>query len=142
MRSLSRFAIAPALVGVLAAPLAGCGGSSTSSAGGSPGLVSPTAFETAMAEPDRVTINVHVPDEGSIEGTDLSIPFDQIEARQSELPDTSTPLAVYCHSGNMSAEAVQTLTRLGYSDVVELEGGMIAWEESGRTLLPPGSGTS
>lgn len=73
-------------------------------------------------------------------GTDLAIPFDQIAARKSELPALTTPLAVYCRSGRMSAIAVQTLSGLGYTDVVELEGGMIAWEAAGRPLLPPASG--
>ena len=121
-----------------AAALAGCG-SSGGSVGAGPRLVPPAAFAQAMAETGRVTINVHVPDEGSIDGTDLSIPFDEIEARQGELPDTSAPLAVYCRSGNMSADAVQTLDELGYEDVVELKGGMVAWEASGRMLLPPGA---
>ncbi len=85
-----------------------------------------------------MTINVHVPDEGSIAGTDLWIPFDQIAARRDELPSTSTPLAVYCRSGRMSAIAVEALAGLGYASIVELDGGMIAWQEAGRPLLPPG----
>lgn len=68
-----------------------------------------------------MTINVHVPDEGSIRGTDLWIPFDAVEARREELPPPATPLAVYCRSGRMSAIAVKTLARLGYGDVVELD---------------------
>ena len=39
-------------------------------------------------------------------------------------------------SGNMSATAGRDLLDLGYSDVVELDGGMQAWQSSGRTLLP------
>ena len=37
----------------------------------------------------------------------------------------------------MSAEAVQTLRDLGYTDVVELRGGMEAWTADGRDLLIP-----
>lgn len=118
--------------------LAGCGGGGKTSEQPAR-LVGPEEFAAAVADPARVTVNVHVPDEGSIPGTDLSIPFDQIEARQSALPGPSTPLAVYCRSGHMSAIAVKTLSRLGYEDVVELEGGMIAWEATGRKLLPPGA---
>jgi rhodanese-related sulfurtransferase len=121
-----------------AVAVAGCGGAEGSTSA-EPKLVSPAEFEQAIAVPDRVSINVHIPDEGSIEGTDVTLPFDQIEARQDELPGTSTPLAVYCRSGNMSADAVQTLADLGYVDVIELEGGMVAWEASGRPLLPPGA---
>ncbi len=117
----------------------GCGGGGEEAAE-SPRLLSPAAFAQAVADPVRVTINVHVPDEGSIPGTDLSIPFDAIEPRADELPaDRSTPLAVYCRSGRMSAIAVETLARLGYTSIVELDGGMIAWEADGRRLLSPGS---
>ena len=84
-----------------------------------------------------MTINVHVPDEGSIPGTDLAIPFDEI-ATSAELPaDLDTPLAVYCRSGNMSADAVDDLEELGYTDIVELDGGFNAWKASGRELEPP-----
>ncbi len=87
-----------------------------------------------------VTINVHTPDEGSIAGTDLTIPFDRV-ATSSELPDDlSTPLAVYCRSDNMSADAVDDLEALGYTDVVELDGGFNAWTAAGRPLEPTGTG--
>lgn len=98
-------------------------------------LLPPKEFESAIAEPETVTINVHTPDEGSIPGTDLAIPFDQLRAREQELPPVSTPLAVYCRTGRMSAEAVQTLSELGYRDVVELGGGMVAWADSGRPIV-------
>lgn len=98
----------------------------------------PAAFAAAVREPRSFVLNVHVPDEGSIPGTDASVPFDQLRERRGELPDSSTPLAVYCRSGRMSAEAVQTLADLGYRDVVELRGGMVAWAAAGRPLLAAG----
>jgi rhodanese-related sulfurtransferase len=102
---------------------------STSSA-----LVGPDAFARRIEAPGVVTINVHTPDEGSIAGTDLTIPFDRI-ATSGELPaDLSTPLAVYCRSGNMSADAVVDLETLGYTDIVELDGGFNAWTRAGRPL--------
>ena len=106
-----------------------------------PRLVAPAAFAKAVAQKGTVTINVHVPDEGSLAGTDLWIPFDRVAASRVRLPAKKTmPLAVYCRSGRMSAIAVRELARLGYGNVVELRGGMVAWEASGRRLLPPGSG--
>ena len=135
-----RHALAVLAVGAGLAALAGCGAGGSDLATAPSKLVSPEAFAAAVAEPERVTINVHVPDEGSIPGTDLAIPFDQIAAQKSELASLTTPLAVYCRSGRMSAIAVQILSGLGYTDVVELEGGMIAWEAAGRPLLPPAAG--
>lgn len=99
-------------------------------------LVGPGAFAEALLDPQRVVINVHTPDEGSIRGTDLAIPFDQLRVRADELPaDRAAGLAVYCMSGNMSETAVETLTDLGYVDLTELRRGMEAWEQSGRPLL-------
>ena len=96
-------------------------------------LVDPAAFESALANPDAVVINVHVPYEGEIEGTDLFLQYDRIDA--ASLPsDRDTPLVVYCRSGSMSAEAVVTLAGLGYTNIVELDGGMNAWRASGRQI--------
>ncbi len=102
----------------------------------SPQLVDPEVFESRIEAPGVVTINVHTPNEGSIAGTELTVAFDEI-AESGELPDDrSTPLAVYCRSGNMSVAAVDDLEALGFTDIVELDGGFNAWEASGRPLEP------
>jgi rhodanese-related sulfurtransferase len=139
VRDRSKTYLAVLGVGLLAALPAACGGGADRGESASR-LSSPAEFAEAMAEPGRLVVNVHVPDEGSIAGTDVWIPFDQIAARKAELPDPKTPLALYCRSGNMSATAAETLAGLGFGDIVELEGGMLAWEETGRKLEPPGSG--
>ena len=36
----------------------------------------------------------------------------------------------------MSATAAETLAAMGYSDIVDLRGGMEAWQAAGRDLLP------
>jgi len=79
-----------------------------------------------------VTINVHVPNVGNIAGTDLAVPFDQISGSRELPADLATPLAVYCRSGNMSAPAVKDLAAMGYTDVVELDGGYDAWVQAGK----------
>lgn len=125
-----------------AATLTGCGGSASDPAAApqerpaAARQADPQAFAAAVRDPRVFVLNVHVPDEGSIAGTDASIPFDRLRERRAELPEPSTPLAVYCRSGSMSAEAVRTLADLGYRHVVELRGGMVAWSAAGRPLLP------
>ncbi|MEO5317748.1 rhodanese-like domain-containing protein [Arthrobacter sp. CC3] len=140
------------LVAILASALllSGCGAAASGPAqpaGAAPSasisagrLLDPAAFASAMAEPERVTINVHVPFAGQIAGTDQMIPYDQIGAEATKLPaDVQTPLAVYCRSGSMSSTAVRALAARGYTNIVELDGGMDAWAASGRPLLsnPP-----
>ena len=115
-------------------PSPSAGDSATSGLVGSRS-VGPAEFSALVAEPARVTINVHVPFEGDIAGTDLSIPFDQIERQLAALPtERRAPLAIYCRSGRMSSIARATLASLGYLNVIELQGGMRAWEASGRPL--------
>tara|TARA_R110002124_G_scaffold63031_4_gene172175 strand:- start:10266 stop:10676 length:411 start_codon:yes stop_codon:yes gene_type:complete len=98
----------------------------------------PEAFAAEVESGERFVINVHTPDEGGIEGTDADIPFDQLEERVAELPqDRTAAIAVYCMSGGMSEIAVDTLAGMGYVDLVELRGGMIAWEADGRPLIAP-----
>lgn len=77
-----------------------------------------TPAEFAAEVESRLVVNVHTPDEGSIRGTGVMIPFDQVRLRAAELPkDRATPLAIYCMSGRMSAIAGETLTGLRYTDV-------------------------
>ena len=96
-------------------------------------LVDPGDFERSIAGAGFTLINVHVPYEGEIPGTELFVPFDALDP--ALLPqDKDAPLLIYCMSGNMSAEAARTLSAMGYTDIVELDGGMRAWSATGRTL--------
>jgi len=89
-----------------------------------------------MATKDFTLVNVKTPYIGEIDGTDLYIPYDQLEARASELPASkATKILVYCRSGAESAVAAQTLLDLGYTNIWNLDGGMNAWTSSGRTLV-------
>ena len=94
-----------------------------------------TSFANRLKDPDSFVINVHVPYEGEIEGTDAFIPFDEI-AGDDRLPaDKEAEILLYCRSGRMSAEAATTLVDEGYTNVYELQGGMNAWEAAGRKIV-------
>ncbi|GAB1422298.1 rhodanese-like domain-containing protein [Anaerolineales bacterium] len=95
------------------------------------------AFGDIMDEPNRdyTVINVHIPYDGEIEGTQANIAFDDIAALTAALPDKNAPIILYCRSGNMSEEATRALVQLGYTQVYDVPGGMKAWQASGRTLI-------
>jgi rhodanese-related sulfurtransferase len=104
--------------------------------GGSYTDVSAAALAEMLKQKDFPLINVHIPYEGEINSTDLFVPFSEVEANVRKLPaDKSAKLVVYCRSGRMSAIAARTLVKLGYTNVRNLDGGMIAWKETGYPLL-------
>ena len=84
---------------------------------------------------DFALVNVHIPYEGEIAKTDAFVPYNEIEKNLDELPaGENARIVLYCRSGRMSAIAAETLARLGYTNVSNVEGGMIAWETLGFPL--------
>ena len=124
---------------LFAVVLGACGGSSSNggaSAAASVVGLDPAAFQKAISWPGAYVLNVHVPYENEIEGTTAFIAYDRLRESASQLPkDKAAPLYVYCRSGNMSAQAVETLKKMGYTRLFELTGGMAAWREAGLPLV-------
>ena len=107
--------------------------------GGSYTDVSAGGLARMLARKEFPLINVHIPYEGEIAGTDRFVPFDQVAAKLAELPaDRNAKLVLYCRSGSMSATAARVLVKLGYTDVWNLDGGMIAWKQEGYPVLQKG----
>lgn len=71
------------------------------------------------------------------------LPTSTFAARLGELPP-DRPLLVICHVGGRSAAVTGFLTRTGRTDVVNVAGGMDAWERAGLPLrrgpVEPGEG--
>ncbi len=104
-------------------------------AGGSYKNVTPEALAEMLKQKDFVLVNVHTPFAGNIAGTDVSIPYDQIEQSLSQLPaDKNAKIVLYCRSGHMSTIAAEKLVSLGYTNIWTLKGGMVDWENSGHEI--------
>lgn len=82
---------------------------------------------------DIVVLDVREPSEwaaGHIDGA-LHVPLADVPQRHEELPRQRT--VVVCHLGGRSARATAWLAQQGH-DVVNLAGGMEAWEAAGRPV--------
>ena len=89
-------------------------------------------------DPDFVILDVRTPAEfaaGHIAGArllDFNAP--DFADRIKELPRDKTYL-VYCRSGNRSAKAVQVMRDAGFSDLINMGGGMLDWEKTGLPVV-------
>ena len=92
-------------------------------------------LNSLMDKKDFVLVNVHIPFDGNLPKTDLSIPYDTITQDLAKLPaDKNAKIVLYCRSGHMSSIAAKELVKLGYTRISELAGGMAAWEQAGLTV--------
>jgi thioredoxin len=56
-------------------------------------------------------------------------------AERTQFLDKTKPVYVYCLSGSRSGQAANMLRSQGFTQVVNLKGGLIAWKKSGRELV-------
>jgi rhodanese-related sulfurtransferase len=47
------------------------------------------------------------------------------------IPDKNTPIVLYCGGGFRSALSADNLRKMGYQNVVSMDGGIRAWREAG-----------
>lgn len=53
---------------------------------------------------------------------------------ETRFPDTGTELIVYCGGGYRSALVADALTKMGYTNVISMDGGIRHWREAGYPL--------
>jgi rhodanese-related sulfurtransferase len=98
--------------------------------------ISVADLSTMLEAKDFFFVNTHIPYEGEIANTDAFIPYNDLEGYAGQLPpDKDARIVLYCRSGRMSEIAATELVERGYTNVYELDGGMIAWEDAGLPLI-------
>src|SRR5262245_44282992 len=53
---------------------------------------------------------------------------------EQRVPDPATPLVLYCGGGFRSALAADALQKMGYTNVLSMDGGIRVWREKGYPL--------
>ncbi|HLS78598.1 MAG TPA: rhodanese-like domain-containing protein [Nocardia sp.] len=102
----------------------------------------PGAFDTPApsADPPAILLDVREDDEwrqGHAPGA-IHIPMMDVPARLDEL-DYDSEIYVICRQGGRSIEVAGYLAHVGF-EVVQCDGGMVAWQQAGRPLVAEGDG--
>jgi molybdopterin/thiamine biosynthesis adenylyltransferase/rhodanese-related sulfurtransferase len=77
----------------------------------------------------------HEYEEAHIEGGRLVPPGLLRDEIAAVVPDHSERVLLYCRSGNRSAKAAEQMAELGYENLANVEGGILAWQEQGLLVV-------
>jgi phage shock protein E len=81
-------------------------------------------------------VDVRTPAEygaGHIRGA-LLLPVDTLAGRLAEIPK-DRPVYVYCQAGARSSRAASLLTKHGYTQINNVQGGIAAWQQAGFEVV-------
>ena len=99
--------------------------------------LSPAEAVRVINQDDTLVLDVREDSEvasGRIAGA-KHIPLGSLQKRMGDIEKyKDKPVVVYCRSGNRSAVAASQLTAAGFQDVVNLQGGVQAWQTAGMPL--------
>lgn len=112
---------------------------STSGSAGSNNVstVSPSQFETAIREPGIKLIDLRTAPEfasGHLAGASELDFYASDFPSQLEALDKNASYAIYCHTGNRSGQAAALMQKMGFKHVINLQGGIAAWEAAGLPI--------
>jgi rhodanese-related sulfurtransferase len=85
--------------------------------------------------PETVVVDVREPEEykqGHVPGA-LNLPQAELASRLDELPH-DRPLTMICRSGARSLRAAQFLRQVCFEQVINVQGGTLAWRAAGKPL--------
>ena len=99
-------------------------------------LVSPAkAAEVIDASPDGlVVLDIRTPEEFNEARLPNATMVDYYAADfadQLDALDKDVPYVLYCRTGNRTSDAVGTMRDLGFTEVYEIDGGIVNWYEQG-----------
>ena len=100
-------------------------------------VVSAAELFAMMQQKDFALVNVHIPYQGEIVGTDIHIPYTDVDAIEAYLDhEHGAKVVLYCYGGGMSVTAGDDLASRGYCQVYDLSGGLVAWKNAGYPFNP------
>jgi rhodanese-related sulfurtransferase len=100
--------------------------------------VDPVEFSEVIAQPGVIILDVRTPEEfnaGHIPNAiNINVADSNFFSEVSKL-DKNATFAVYCRSANRSAVATNEMAELGFTDMYDMQGGIIDWEAAGGPVV-------
>ena len=131
--------IAVTLLFSLVALVAACGGSSTDADQGVRAVPVDEAVDVFENQPDGlVVLDVRTPDEfaeGHLDGAVLIDFYEPDFADRIADLDRDAPYLLYCRSGNRSGSTAEIMKELGFTNVTDIDGGIVSWVEAGNSVV-------
>lgn len=93
-------------------------------------------FDRLRVEPGQTVLDVRSPTEyaeGHVPGA-INAPMGKTFDDAIASYDKSKPYLVYCHSGKRSFLATKRMRELGFTNLRNFRGGIVAWEEAGKPM--------
>ena len=98
-------------------------------------------FQTEIeADPSATLVDLRTNEEfaaGYIDGAVQLDFYDPAFSSTLESLDRDAHYLLYCNSGNRSAQTVREMKDLGFTNVTELDGGIVAWNNAGFPIVQP-----
>ncbi len=88
---------------------------------------------------DLVILDVRTEEEfaeGHIDGAVMIDFYSDDFADQIADLDPDVPYLLYCRSGNRSGQTTAIMQDLGFSDVADIDGGILSWSQAGLATVP------
>lgn len=100
--------------------------------------VAPVDFSEVVTQPGVIVLDVRTPEEFSaghlanaininLEGSDFTTEVSKL--------DKNATVAVYCRSGNRSGVATEQMAELGFTDMYDMQGGILDWEAANGPVV-------
>ena len=97
-----------------------------------------SAAEFKEKSENQTIIDIRTPQEygqGYIEGAININYFDRSFLDQVSEFDKNKPIFIYCRSGNRTSSASKKLLKLGFTEVYDLQGGIISWARDKNEIV-------
>jgi len=103
-------------------------------------VVTVEEMQTLLANGELQLVDVRTPEEFEEGHVMNAINIDYKGAafeKEIEALDKTKPVMVYCRSGRRSAKGCEVLKSQGFTEIYDLNGGILQWQKEGKLIYTP-----